>query len=125
MCALPWWAVDLVRISPKSTTLGPQLNSRLTHCSEKKLKEAISQRAIPKFLPSKSQIHASAHRRYPQGAIESNLPIPVQTAADTIIRSEQIRKDNSQAMVVELMVYQSSYTVKPPDTKIVFQKAAV
>ena len=36
-----------------TNTLGPQSDSRLTPCSKKKMKEAISQRAIPKFLPTK------------------------------------------------------------------------
>lgn len=59
----------------------------------------------------------------PRGAIELTLPIPVQTAGETITRSGQYRKDNSQAIVVELMAYQTNYTIKSQENEIVFKKS--
>ncbi len=61
----------------------------------------------------------------PKGSIEITLPIPVQTAVNTIERGGQTRKDGSQAILVQLTAYQTSYTVKPEDGKIVFKVSGV
>jgi hypothetical protein len=60
-----------------------------------------------------------------KGAIEIDLPIPVQTAKTTISRNGVNRKDGSQAVIVELTAYESSYVVKPEDTKISFKKSGL
>ena len=57
----------------------------------------------------------------PKDSIEITLPIPVQTAANTITRGGKTRMDGSQAILVELTAYQSSYTVKPEEKKIIFK----
>ena len=61
----------------------------------------------------------------PKGSIELSLPIPVQTANKTISRNGVYRKDGSQAVIVELTAYESSYVVKPEDTKISFKKSGL
>ena len=78
----------------------------------------------PKILALKEDLtYTRSHiTETPRGAIELTLPIPVQTSAETIKRSGQCRKDNSQAVVVELKAYQSNYTIKPQDTEITFKK---
>ena len=61
----------------------------------------------------------------PKGFIKLSLPIPVQTANKTISRNGVNRKDGSQAVIVELTAYESSYVVKPEDTKISFKKSGL
>nr|CAH0103734.1 unnamed protein product [Daphnia galeata] len=77
----------------------------------------------PKILAFKDDLMFTRQHKdqVPKGSIEISLPIPVQTAANTIKRGGKQRKDGSQAIVVELTAYQSSYTVKPEDEKIVFK----
>jgi len=57
----------------------------------------------------------------PRGEIELTLPIPVQTAASSICRSGGKKNDGSLIVIVELMAYQNSYTVKQKDNTIVFE----
>ena len=57
----------------------------------------------------------------PKGEIELTLPIPVQTAASSICRSGGKKNDGSFILIVELMAYQNSYTVKQNEKKIVFE----
>jgi hypothetical protein len=57
----------------------------------------------------------------PKGSIELALPIPVQTASNTIKRYGKKRKDGSQTMIVELTAFQTSYTVDPKHCKIEFK----
>jgi hypothetical protein len=77
----------------------------------------------PKILALKDDLMFTRQHKdqVPKGSIEISLPIPVQTAANTIKRGGKQRKDGSQAIVVELTAYQSSYTVKQEDEKIVFK----
>ena len=77
----------------------------------------------PKILALKDDLMFT--RQYkdqvPKSSIEISLSIPVQTAANTIKRGGKQRKDGCQTIVVELIAYQSSFTVKPEDEKIVFK----
>ena len=57
----------------------------------------------------------------PRGEIELTLPIPVQTAASSICRSGGKKNDGSLIVIVKLMAYQNSYTVKQKDNTIVFE----
>lgn len=81
----------------------------------------------PKILALKDDLKFNRQHKAqaPKGSIEINLPIPVQTAANTIKREGKTRKDGSQAILVELTAYQSSYTVRPEDEKIVFKTSDV
>ena len=75
----------------------------------------------PKILALKDDLMFTRQHKdqVPKGSIEISLPIPVQTAANTNKRGGKQRKDGSQAIVVELTAYQSHYTVKPKDEKMV------
>jgi len=79
----------------------------------------------PKIVALKSDLQFTRQHKndVPKGSIEISLPIPVQTAANTITRGGQTRKDGSQAIVDELTAYQTSYTLKPEDDKIVFKSS--
>jgi len=81
----------------------------------------------PKILALKDDLQFTRQHKAqaPKGSIEITLPIPVQTAATTIKRDGKTRKDGSKAILVELTAYQTSYTVRPEDEKIVFKTSDV
>ncbi|KAK4021578.1 hypothetical protein OUZ56_003490 [Daphnia magna] len=83
--------------------------------------------ATPKILALKDDLKFTRQHKAqaPKGSIEINLPIPVQTAANTIKREGKTRKYGSQAILVELIAYQFRYTVKREDEKIVFKTSDV
>ena len=77
----------------------------------------------PKIVALKNGLKAtrSCIDEIPQGVIELTLPIPVLTNADSIFRSGGKKEDGSMLLIVELTAYQTAYTVKKEDTKIVFE----
>jgi hypothetical protein len=87
------------------------------------IKKAEMSACDPKILALKEDLRFTRQHKAqaPKGSIEINLPIPVQTAVHTIKPEGKTRKDGSQAILVELTAYQSSYTVRPEDEKIVFK----
>ncbi|XP_032778823.2 uncharacterized protein LOC116917465 [Daphnia magna] len=91
------------------------------------IKKAEMATCDPKILALKDDLKFTRQHKAqaPKGSIEINLPIPVQTAANTIKREGKTRKDGSQAILVELIAYQFRYTVKREDEKIVFKTSDV
>ena len=70
----------------------------------------------PKILALKEDLKFTRQQRddIPKESIELKLPIPVQTANNTVTRSGVNWKLNeSQAVIVELTAYESSYVIKP------------
>ena len=58
----------------------------------------------------------------PVGVIDIELPIPVLTLENSISRNGRKSVDGSLLMVIELMAYESAYTIKPSSKKIVFEE---
>ncbi|XP_045023141.1 uncharacterized protein LOC123467161 [Daphnia magna] len=56
----------------------------------------------------------------PKGSMELTLPISVQTATSSISRAGGKTADGSMVVIVELLAFQNSYTVKQFDKKIDF-----
>ncbi len=79
----------------------------------------------PKMLAIKKGLHNTRESIdvLPKGVIDLNLPIAVQTAADTIKRRGKKKPDGTTVLIVELMAYESAYTVKQDDQKILFEKS--
>lgn len=78
----------------------------------------------PKILALKQDLQ---HARdsiddIPNGTIELNLPISVQTSEATISRKGKTQKDGSSVLIVELTAYENSYTTGYGKKKIVFEE---
>lgn len=91
--------------------------------------EEIAKKIIPPCHPKivaltkELQNYRDAIDLVPQGSMELTLPIPVQTVASSISFSGQKRKiDGMSLMVVELMAYQSAYTLKQEAKQVVFKE---
>jgi hypothetical protein len=132
LCVLPSGATDIrFRLlgSGPGTTLGvveygwPPIAYQIEELFADEIKSGVMAACDPKIVALKSDLKLTRQHKddVPKGSIEISLPIPVQTAANTITRGGQTRKDGSQAILVELTAYQTSYTLKPEDDKIVFK----
>jgi hypothetical protein len=134
LCVLPSGATD-IRVcllgSGPGTTLGvveyewPPIAYQIDELFGDEIRRGEMAACDPKIVALKSYLQFTRQHKndVPKGSIEISLPIPVHTAANTITRGGQTRKDGSQAIVVELTAYQTSYTLKPEDDKIVFKSS--
>jgi hypothetical protein len=134
LCVLPSGATDIrFRLlgSGPGTTLGvveyewPPIAYQIDELFGDEIRRGEMAACDPKIVALKSDLQFTRQHKndVPKGSIEISLPIPVQTAANTITRGGQTRKDGSQAIVDELTAYQTSYTLKPEDDKIVFKSS--
>lgn len=57
----------------------------------------------------------------PNCSVDLTLPISVQTASSSIKIFGKVRKDGTRFLIVQLMAYQSAYTVKEKDKIVVFK----
>ena len=132
LCVLPIGATDvrftLVGSGPGSRLaiidyLWPPIGFEIENLFTEEIKEGEISACHPKIIGLKEDLKFT--REYlsetPKGSIELALPIPVQTANNTIKRYGKNRKDGSQAMIVELTAFQTSYTVDPKLCKIEFK----
>ncbi|KZR98463.1 Uncharacterized protein APZ42_006114, partial [Daphnia magna] len=117
----------VVSVYKDHNTLGPPIAYEMEALFGEEIKKAEMAICDPKILALKDDLKFIRQHKAqaPKGSIEINLPIPVQTAANTIKHEGKTRKDGSQAILVELTAYQSSYTVRPEDEKIVFKTSDV
>ena len=112
----------------------PQLSLTLKESSERKLGDwnEIGDSVNPEMkiepthplissLKAKLRNNRESLDSTTRGEIELTLPISVQTAASSICRSGGKKNDGSLIVIVELMAYQNSYTVKQKDNTIVFE----
>ena len=131
LCVLPIGATDirftLVGCGPGSRLaiidyLWPPIGFEIENLFKEEIKDDVIPACHPKIIALMEDLKFT--REYlgetPKGSIELALPIPVQTANNTIKRYGKNRKDGSQAMIVELTAFQTSYTVNPKDCKIEF-----
>lgn len=94
---------------------------------EDEIKKGEIATCYPKILALKNDLKFTRQPKdqVPKGSIEIEIPIPFQTAANTVTRGGKTRKDGSQAILVKLIAHQTSYTVKPENEKIVFKTSDV
>ena len=63
-------------------------------------------------LEKELQNHRDSHELAPKCLMELTLPIPVQTAPNTITKWGRTKENGTQILIVKLTAYQSLYTVK-------------
>ena len=89
---------------------------------EKSIKDGSLPKCHPKLMAIRKELENNRQSidDIPRGVIELNLPIPVQTATDSIKIQGGV-KEGCKVIIVDLKAYQHSYSVKQSDKVVKFE----
>lgn len=102
----------------------PPMSFRFEELFKKSIEDGSIQSYHPKIVALKKGLRncRDSIDDIPVGVIDIELPIPVLTLENSISRNGRKSVDGSLLMVIELMAYESAYTIKPSSKKIVFEE---
>lgn len=109
-------------ISAQITYSWPKIAFDIEALFEKEIKEEKLPSCHPKIIGLKKCLQDNPKNidEVPTGIINLTLPRAVQTASATISRRGKKSIDGSQLLIVELLAYENSYTVKEKDSVVKF-----